>query len=157
MPTGPSSSRTTRRQTQQEGSCAHAVLWAHSLPPSWGRTQNALHSPISTIRSKQRWPHNTRFCNDNGILLTNFGCVFPCTAYHWIFMALERPMIPAVVRNPRPAECGVRQGVPASGFMFAVAAGPVCSWISDQVLPIRLERPFFCNHLHVLTQMTSQR
>eukprot|EP00959_Pyramimonas_sp_CCMP1952_P102473 2143365-Pyramimonas_sp.AAC.1 len=84
------------------------------------------------------------------LLLTDFAFAFPSLAQSWLFFVLEKMHIPAVVTKffgtmytsnraivslagrrfqMIAIESGVKQGCPASMFLFVLAAEPLLKWL----------------------------
>ena len=97
---------------------------------------------------------------ESGILLTDSAAAYPGVNHSWIFCVLERTELPEFIcRFLRRIYCeitthvefagttrgqflmarGVRQGCPASGFLFAVAFDPIFSWLQDAIIPRNLD------------------
>ena len=90
------------------------------------------------------------------ILLTDFDAAYPSVNHSWIFHVLEKTELPEFMcRFPRRV-CygsttrvefagmtrgqflmarGVRQGCPASGFLFAMTFDPIFRWLQDAIFP----------------------
>ena len=94
---------------------------------------------------------------ESGVLLTDFAAVYPSVNHSWIFSVLENTGLPGFIfRFLRSVHSdsithvefagatwgqvlmtsGVRQGCPASGFLFAMAFDPVFRWLQEAVIPI---------------------
>ena len=94
--------------------------------------------------------------NQVGIFLTDFAAAYPSVNHSWIFSVLERTELPEFIsrfqrriyddnttrvelagttRGQLPMARGVRQGCPASGFLFAIAFDPVIGWLQEAVVP----------------------
>ena len=82
---------------------------------------------------------------ESGVLLTYFAAAYPCVNHSWIFSVLEKTELPEFIfrflrsidsdstthvefagadRGQFLMARGVRQGCPASGFLFAMAFDP---------------------------------
>ena len=93
---------------------------------------------------------------ESGILLTDFDAAHLSVDHSWIFHVLEKAELPEFIcRFLRRIYCdstthvefagmtrgqfvmarGVRQGCPASGFLFAMAFDPIFRWVRDAVIP----------------------
>ena len=83
---------------------------------------------------------------ESGILLTDFAGAYPSVNHSWIFSVLDNTELPRFIcrflrsiyrdnithvefagadRGQFPIARGVRQGCPASGFLFAMAFDPI--------------------------------
>ena len=101
---------------------------------------------------------------ESDILLTDFAAAFPGVNHSWIFHILEKAELPQFIRrflqmiccnnttqveftgNPRgqfSMARGVRQGCPASGFIFAMAFDRIFRWIHDAIIPRNPAAPDF--------------
>ena len=106
----------------------------------------------------------TCYSQEPGILLTDFSCAYASVDHRWIFMVLERAGVPQTLQrflrgicadSAKSVEhsCGargqfammrrVRQGCPASGYLFTVAFDPVLRWLMTEVLPPEPHPPWF--------------
>ena len=93
---------------------------------------------------------------ESGVLLTDFAAAYPSVNHSWIFSVIEDSGLPAFLcRFQRSiyrdsithvefagAEGGeflrtrrVRQGCPASGFLFAMAFDPIFRWLQESTVP----------------------
>ena len=93
---------------------------------------------------------------DSGVLLTDFAAAYPNVNHSWIFSVLEHTGLPDFLcRFLRSIEKdsithvefagaergqflmarGVRQGCPASGFLFAMAFDPIFRWFQESFVP----------------------
>ena len=93
---------------------------------------------------------------ESGILLTDFAAAYPSVNHSWIFHVLEKTELPEFIfRFLRRIHCdstthvefagmtrgqflmarGVRQGCPASGFLFAMTFDPMFRWLQDAIIP----------------------
>ena len=93
---------------------------------------------------------------DSGVLLTDFAAAYPSVNHSWIFSVLENTGLPNFLcRFPRCIQkdsithvefagaergqflmaSGVREGCPASGFLFAMAFDPIFRWIQESIIP----------------------
>ena len=93
---------------------------------------------------------------DSGVLLTDFAAAYPSVNHSWIFSMLENTGLPDFLchflrsinkdsithvelagaeRGQFLMARGVRQGCPASGFLFAMAFDPIFRWLQDAVIP----------------------
>ena len=93
---------------------------------------------------------------ESGIRLTDFAAAYPSVNHSWIFCVLEKNELPEFIcRFLRRMYCdstthaefarttrgqflmsrSVRQGCPASGFLFAVAFDPIFRWLQEAVIP----------------------
>ena len=91
-----------------------------------------------------------------GILLKDFAAAFPSVNHSWIFHILEKAELPQFIRRflrmiycnsttqvefawktrgQLPTARGVRQGCPASGFLFATAFDSIFRWLHSSVIP----------------------
>ena len=89
---------------------------------------------------------------DSGVLLTDFAAAYPSVNHSWIFSVLENTGLPdflcrflrSICRDSiTHVECagpergqflmakGVRQGCPASGFLFAIVFNPIFRWLQE--------------------------
>ena len=69
-----------------------------------------------------RFPCATR---DSGILLTDFGCPYPCVKVEFAGKARGQFLMAR----------GVRPDCPASEFLFTMAFDPFFRWLHDSVIP----------------------
>ena len=97
---------------------------------------------------------------DSGVLLTDFAPAYPSVNHSWIFSVLGNTGLPGFLR--RFLRCiyrdsithvefagaergqfrmarGVRQGCPASGFLFAMAFDPTFRWLQESIIPRNLD------------------
>ena len=93
---------------------------------------------------------------NSGALLTDFAAAYPSVNHSWIFSVLENTGLPDFLcRFLRSIyrDCithvefagakqgqflmarGVRQGCPASGFLFAMAFDPIFRWLQESIIP----------------------
>ena len=93
---------------------------------------------------------------ESGVLLTDFAAAFPSVNHSWIFSVIENTGLPAflcrflrnVYRNSIThvefagadrgqflVARGVRQGCPASGFLFVMAFDPIFRWLQETNIP----------------------
>ena len=93
---------------------------------------------------------------ESGILLTDFTAAYPSVNHSWIFSVLEKTELPELIcrflrriyddstthvefegatRGQFLVARGVKQGRPASGFLFAMAFDPVSRWPQDAIIP----------------------
>ena len=93
---------------------------------------------------------------ESGILLTDFAAAYPCVNHSWIFHVLDKTELPEFIcrflrriyddstthvefagttRGQFPTARVVRQGCPASGFLFAMAFDPIFKWLQEAVIP----------------------
>ena len=93
---------------------------------------------------------------ESGILLTDFAAAYPSVNHSWIFSVLENTELPRFIcrflrsiysdsithvefagadRGQFLMARGVRQGCPASGFLFAMAFDPFFRWLQEAVIP----------------------
>ena len=100
--------------------------------------------------------HLTCSPQESGILLTDVVAAYPSVNHSWIFRVLEKAELPEFIcRFMRMIHCdstthvefvgkirgqffmawGVRQGSPASGFLFAMAFDPIFRWLQDTIIP----------------------
>ena len=90
-----------------------------------------------------------------GVLLTDFATAYPSVNHSWIFSVLENTGLPGFLcRFLRSIYSdsithvefagaeggflmarGVRQGCPASGFLFAMAFDPIFRWLQQSIIP----------------------
>ena len=113
---------------------------------------------------------------DSGVLLTDFAAACPRVNHSWIFSVLENTGLPDFLcrflrsiykditthvefagaeRGQFLMARGVRQGCPASGFLFAIALDPIFRWL--QVVNYPKERRKLrnsCSLHNVLSLMT---
>ena len=90
------------------------------------------------------------------ILLTDFAAAYPSVNHSWIFHVLEKTELPEFIcrflrrtyydsttyvefagmtRGQILMARGVRQGCPASGFLFAMVFDPIFRWRQDAIIP----------------------
>ena len=93
---------------------------------------------------------------ESGILLTDFAAAFPSVNHSWIFSVIEKTELldyicrflrsiyndsttheefAGATRGQFLIARGVRQGCPASGFLFAMAFDPIFRWLQEAVIP----------------------
>ena len=93
---------------------------------------------------------------DSGVLLTDFAAAYPSVNHSWIFSVLEHTGLPdffcrflrsiyrdsithvefaGAERGQFLMARGVRQGCPASGFLFAMAFDPIFRWLQESIFP----------------------
>ena len=93
---------------------------------------------------------------ESSVLLTDFADAYPSVSHSWIFSVIENTGLPRFLcrflRNiykdstthvefagtePRQflMARGVRQGCPASGFLFAMAFDPISRWLQESIIP----------------------
>ena len=88
---------------------------------------------------------------ESGILLTDFAAAYPSVNHSWIFHVLEKTELPEFIcrvlrriyyDSTTRGEFagifmarGVRQGCPASGFLFAMAFDRIFPWLQDAIIP----------------------
>ena len=93
---------------------------------------------------------------DSGVLLTDFAAAYPSVNHSWIFSVLENTGLPGFLcrflrsiyrdstthvefagaeRGQFPMARGVRQGCPASGFLFAMAFDSIFRWLQESIIP----------------------
>ena len=93
---------------------------------------------------------------ESSVLLTDFAAAYPSVNHSWIFSVIENTGLPAFLcrflRNIyrdsithvefAGAKRGqflmakeVRQGCPASGFLFAMAFDPIFRWLQETTIP----------------------
>ena len=97
---------------------------------------------------------------ESGVLLTDFAAAYPSVNHSWIFSVLENTGLPDFLcrflrsikrdctsyvefagaeRGQFPMARGVRQGCPASGFLFAMAFDPIFRWLQESIIPSNLD------------------
>ena len=97
---------------------------------------------------------------ESGILLTDFAAACPSVNHSWIFSVLENTGLPSFLcrflrsiysdsithvefvgeeRGQFLMARGVRQGCPASGFLFAMAFDPIFRWLQESIIPRNLD------------------
>ena len=97
---------------------------------------------------------------ESGVLLTDFAAAYPSVNHSWILSVLEKTVLLGFicrclrsmyndstthVEFAGATRCqflmarGVRQGCPASGFLFAVAFDPIFRWLQETVFPRNLD------------------
>ena len=100
--------------------------------------------------------HLACFPQESAILLTDFAAAYPSVNPPWIFSVLEKTELPDFIsrflrniysdsithvefagttRGQFLTARGVRQGCPASGFLFAMAFDPIFRWLQEVVIP----------------------
>ena len=93
---------------------------------------------------------------DSGVLLTDSAAAYPSVTHSWIFSVLENTGLPDFLcrfqrsiykdsithvefagaeRGHFLMARGVRQGCPASGFLFAMAFDQIFRWLQESVIP----------------------
>ena len=93
---------------------------------------------------------------ESGVLLTDFAAAYPSVNHSWIFSVLENAGLPDFLCRFLRSICkdsithvefagaergqilmarGVRQGCPASGFLFAKAFDPIFRWLQETTIP----------------------
>ena len=93
---------------------------------------------------------------ESDVLLTNFAAAYPSVNHSWIFSVIEITGLHAFICRFLPSiykdtithvefagaergqfliARGVRQGCPASGFLFAVAFDPIFRWLQESIIP----------------------
>ena len=93
---------------------------------------------------------------ESGILLTDFAAAYPSVNHSWILSVIEKTELPDFIcrflrsiyndstthleflgaeRGQFLMARGVRQGCPASGFLFAMAFDPIFRWLQEAVIP----------------------
>ena len=98
---------------------------------------------------------------ESGILLTDFSAAFPSVNHTWILSVIEKTELPDFIsRFLRSiysdsithvefagATWGhffmarrVRQGCPASGFLFAIAFDPIFRWLQESIVPRNVDK-----------------
>ena len=113
---------------------------------------------------------------ESGVLLTDFAAAYPSVNHSWIFSVIENSGLPAFLcrflqriyrdsithveftgaaREEVLIARGVRQGFPASGFLFAMAFDPIFRWLQESIIPRNPDNLVFCNLLSALTLATS--
>ena len=91
---------------------------------------------------------------DSGVLLTDFASAYSSVNHSWIFSVFENTGLPDFLcrflrsiyrdsithvefagaeRGQFLMARGVRQGCPASGFLFAMASDPIFRWLQDSI------------------------
>ena len=107
---------------------------------------------------------------ESGIFLTDFAAAHPSVTNSWIFSVLENTGLPGFLcrflqsiysdstthvefagadRGQFLMTRGVRQGCPASGFLFAMAFDPVFRWLQEAVIPRNPDNLNFADDLAV--------
>ena len=97
---------------------------------------------------------------ESRVLLTDFAAVNPSVNHSWIFSVLENTGLAAFLcrflrniyrdsithvefagseRGQFLLARGVRQGCPASGFLFAMAFDPIFRWLQETIIPKNLD------------------
>ena len=92
---------------------------------------------------------------ESGILPTNFAAAYPSVNHSWIFHVSEKTEVPKLICHFHRriySECtthvefavmpreqflmarSVRQGCPASGFLFAMAFDSIFRWLQDAII-----------------------
>ena len=93
---------------------------------------------------------------ESGILLTDFAAAYSSVNHSWIFHVLDKKDLPEFIcrslrrifydsttavefagmtRGQFLMARSVRQGCPASGFLFAMAFDPIFRWLQDAISP----------------------
>ena len=93
---------------------------------------------------------------ESGILLTDFAAAYPSGKHSWILSVIEKTELHIFIgrflrslyhdsithvefagttRTQFRMAKGVRQGCPASGFLFAMAFDPIFRWLQEAVIP----------------------
>ena len=93
---------------------------------------------------------------ESGVLLTDFAAAYPSVNHSWIFSVTENTGLPDFLcrflrsiyrgsithvefagadRGQFLVARGVRQGCPASGFLFAMAFDPMFRWLQETIIP----------------------
>ena len=93
---------------------------------------------------------------ESGILLTDVAAAYPSVYHSWIFSVLENTELPGFIcrflrsiysdstmhmefAGAAPGQFlmaqGVRQGCPASGFLFAMAFDTFFKWLQEVIIP----------------------
>ena len=93
---------------------------------------------------------------ESGIFLADSAAAYPCVNHSWIFRVLEKTELPEFIcrfplrfyddsttrvefegmtRGQFLMARGVRQGCPASDFLFAMAFDPIFRWLQDAIIP----------------------
>ena len=93
---------------------------------------------------------------ESGVLLTDFAAAYPSVNHSWIFSVIENTGWPGFLchflrsiyresitnvefagaeRGQFLMARGVRQGCPASGFLFAMAFDPIFRWLQESIIP----------------------
>ena len=97
---------------------------------------------------------------ESGILLADFAAAYPSDNHSWILSVIENSELPEFIcrflrsiyrdsitrvefagttRGQLLLARGVRQGCPASGFLFAMAFDPIFRWLQEAVIPRNLD------------------
>ena len=97
---------------------------------------------------------------ESGVLLTDVAAAYPSVNHSWIISVIENTGLPAFLcrflrniyrdsithvefaraeRGQPPTARGVRQGCPASGFLFAMAFDPIFRWLQESIVPRNLD------------------
>ena len=110
---------------------------------------------------------------ESGILLTDFAAAYPSVNHSWILSVIEKTELPDFIcrflrgiyndsithvefagaeRGQFLMARGVRQGCPASGFLFVMAFDPIFRWLQEAVIPRNAEnleflQPVQCAYL----------
>ena len=101
---------------------------------------------------------------ESGILLTDLSCAYPGVDHRRIFLILERAGVPpflwrflrgiyadsitgvehaGAARGQFAMMRGLRQGCPASGYLFTMVHGPVYRWLMSAAVLPEPHRPWF--------------
>ena len=114
---------------------------------------------------------------ESGKLLTDFAAAYASVKHSWIRSVSEKTELPdftgrflrsiyhdsithvefaGTTRGQIRMATGVRQGCPASGFLFAMAFDPMFRWLQEAVIPRNPHKlDFFCNLPNVHMPTTS--
>ena len=109
---------------------------------------------------------------ESGILLTDFAAAYPRVNHSWIFSVIEKTELPDFIsrflrsiykdstthvefagatRRQFLMPRGVRQGCPASGFLFAMAFDKIFRWLQETVIPRNPHNLEFLQPVQMLT------
>ena len=96
---------------------------------------------------------------ESGILLTDIAAAYPSVNHSWIFSVIETFSVVFLRNIYRDSVThvefagaergqflmarGVRQGCPASGFLFAMALDPIFRWLQESIFPKEPGQPGF--------------
>ena len=115
---------------------------------SWQMTDNIFEIETTVLAHVACAPQ------DSGVVLTDFAAAYPSVNHSWIFSVLENNGLPgflcrflrSIYRDSithvefAGAERGqLRQGCPASGFLFAMAFDPIFRWLQESIIPRNLD------------------